>query len=233
MKEKLATGESLEVDFAGKRYVFEKVNPFFLKVSSDGGERLISIEGTVEIRVDTKFYERPYFYKWKTPIQASSKTTLKFILKLPLQKKLVVEAGKRDIVIDSFHAGLKKAWHGPVSAGELCDFVTPEVLFEPEKGDFANLFVRVVNPSTVSREISRFVVDPKRLMLFQAENGFFTNKIYVNIVREGEFSMDYGKGTTRAAKKAKKIVKEQLKSTKNVLTKFSPLNVVRDFGFGD
>jgi hypothetical protein len=233
MKEKLATGESLKVDFAGKRYVFEKVNPFFLKVSTDGEERLISIEGTVEIRMDTEFYEHPYFYKWKIPIQASSKTTLKFILKLPLQKKLVVEAGKRDIVIDSFHAGTKKAWYGPVSAGELCDFVTPEVLFEPEAGEFANMIVRIVNPSNVSREITRFVVNPDRLMLYHAENGYFTNKIYVNIVREGEFSMDYGKGTTKAAKKAKKIIKEKAKSHKKVLTRFSPLNVARDFGFGD
>ncbi len=233
MKEKLATGESLEVDFAGKRYVFEKVNPFFLKVSSAGDERLVSIEGTVEIRVDTEFYEHPYFYSWETPIQASPKTTLKFILKLPLQKKLVVEAGKRDIVIDSFHEGAKKAWYGPVSAGELCDFVTPEVLFEPEAGEFANMMIRVVNPSNVSREISQFVVNPDRLMLLQAENGYFTNKIYVNIVREGEFSMDYGKGTTKAAKKAKKIIKEKVKSHNKVLTRFSPLNVARDFGFGD
>ncbi len=233
MKEKLATGETVEIDFAGKKYVFEKVNPFFLKVSADGDERLISIEGAVEIRIDTEFYEDSYFYKWKTPIQASSKTTLKFILKLPLQKKLVVEAGKRDIVIDSFRKGVKKAWYGPVSAGVLCDFVVPEVLFEAEEGEFANMLVRIVNPSTVSRDISHFVVDPKRLMLFQAENGYFTNKIYVNIVREGEFSMDYGKGTTKDAKKAKKIIKEKVKSHKKVLTRFSPLNVVRDFGLGD
>jgi hypothetical protein len=233
MKEKLATGESLEVDFAGKRYVFEKVNPFFLKVSSGDAERLVSIEGIVEIRVDTVFYEHPYFFKWKNPIQASPKTTLKFILKLPLQKKLVVEAGKRDILIDSFHESTKKAWYGPVSAGELCDFVTPEVLFEPESGEFANMLIRIVNPINVSREITRFVVNPDRLMLYQADNGYFTNKIYVNIVREGEFSMDYGKGTTKSAKKAKKIIKEKVKSHKKVLTRFSPLNVARDFGLGD
>lgn len=233
MKHKLKTGEKLEFEFAGKTYVFERINPFFLKVTSDGVERLISIEGTVEIRVDTEFYERPYFFKWKTPIQASSKTTLKFILKLPLQKKLVVEAGKRDIVIDSFLRSAKKAWYGPVSAGVLCDFVEPEVLFEPEEGEFANMLVRIVNPSNMSREITRFVVSPDRLMLFQAENGYFTNKIYVNIVREEEFSMDYGKGTTKDAKKAKKIIKEKVKSHKKVLTRFSPLNVVRDFGLGD
>ena len=233
MKETLKTGEKVEIDFAGKRHVFEKVNPFFLKVSESGNERLVSIEGTVEIRIDTEFYEHPYFYRWKTPIQASPKTTLKFILKLPLQKKLVVEAGKRDIVIDSFHEGAKKAWYGPVSAGELCDFVTPEVLFEPEAGDFANMFVRVVNPSNVAREISRFVVNPDYLMLYQAENGYFTNKIYVNIVREDEFSLNYGKGTTAAAKKAKKIIKPKVTSHKKVLTRFSPLNVARDIGFGD
>jgi hypothetical protein len=226
MLKKLKTGEKVEVDFAQEKHTFEKVTPFFLKVSTkDERERLVSIEGTVEIRIDKAFYDRPYFFKWSTPIQASPKTTLKFILKLPLQQKLVVEAGKKDIIIKSHHEGEKKAWHGQVYSGELCDSVTPEVYFEPKQGDFANMPVRVVNPSNVSREISRFVVNPKYLMLYEAENGLFTNKIYVNIVREGEFSMNYGKSTMKAAKKSRKIIKEKAASPKRVLTRLSPINL--------
>jgi hypothetical protein len=228
MTKKLKTGEKANIEFAGKAHIFEKVNPYFLKVTSEGESRLISIEGTVEIRIDTLFFNRPYYFKWPTPIQASPKTTLKFILKLPLQKKLVVEAGKRDIEIESYHEDERKAWYGPVHKGVLCDFVEPEVYFKPQKGSYANMPVRVVNPSNETKEIKRFVVRPDYLALYQAENGFFTNKIYVNIVREGEFSLNYGKSTMKAAKKAKKIIKQKAKSPQKVLTRFSPLNLVKE-----
>jgi hypothetical protein len=151
--------------------------------------------------------------------QASPKTTLKFILKLPLQKKLVVEAGKKDIEIESSHKNEKKAWYGPVFEGTLCDFVEPEVVFK-----------RVVNQSNESRLIKKFVIDPKYLMLFEAENGFFTNKVYVNIVGEDKFSISYGKTTTNAAKASKKIIKAKSKTTKKILTSFSPLTMLRKDG---
>jgi hypothetical protein len=230
MKKKLQTGGKTKLEFAGKSHVFEKVNLYFLKVSSEGDEKLISIEGTVEIRVDNLFYDNPYFFLWETPIQASPKTTLKFILKLPLQKKLVVEAGKKDIEIESSHKNEKKAWYGPVFEGTLCDFVEPEVVFKPEKGDFANVPLRVVNQSNESRLIKKFVIDPKYLMLFEAENGFFTNKVYVNIVGEDKFSISYGKTTTNAAKASKKIIKAKSKTTKKILTSFSPLTMLRKDG---
>lgn len=230
MVSKLKSGEKIEIEFAGKTHTFEKVNPFFLKVSSVGQERLVSIEGTVEIRIDNLFYENPYFFKWAVPIQASPKTTLKFFLKLPLQKKLVVEAGKKDIVIASHHEGGKKAWHGQVFEGVLCDYVEPGVIFKPEEGDFANVPIRIVNQGKESRLIKKFMIDPSYLMLYRAENGLFTNKVYVNILGEDRFSTSYGTGTTKAAKKAKKIVKEKARSSKKVLTSFSPLKLAREFG---
>ena len=231
MIKKLPLGGKSEIEFAGKTFVFERVNPYFLKVTSEGEERLISIEDTVEIRIDSGFYEHPYFFKWQSPLNASPKTTLKFILKLPLQKSLVVEAGTRDIVIEKLYKEGRHAWHGPVSAGELCDFVAPVVLFEPLKGDFANMPVRIVNPDSLSKEIKAFVVNPDYLILYKAENGFFTNKVYVNIVGEGEFSMSYGTTTTKAAKKAEVLIQQKTKSPKSILTSFSPLKFAREFGF--
>ncbi|RMF91286.1 MAG: DUF432 domain-containing protein [Methanobacteriota archaeon] len=230
MMKKLKTGERTDIDFAGKNYVFEKVNPYFLKVTSEEGERLVSIEGTVEIRIDLAFYERPYFLKWSTPVQASPKTTLKFMVKLPLQKKLVVEAGKKDIVIAAHHERHKMAWHGQVYEGQLCYFIEPEIYFKPLAGDFANMPVRVVNPHTESRQITKFVVNPDYLMLYEAENGFFTNKVYINIVGEDRFSASYGRETTKSAKKPKRIIKERIRAPKKVLTSFSPLKLAKEFG---
>jgi hypothetical protein len=189
----------------------------------------VSIEGTVEIRVDSLFYDKPYFFKWANPIQASPKTTLKFILKLPLQKKLVVEAGKKDIELESYHEGEKKAWHGQVYEGKLCYFTEPEVYFDPLEGDFANVPIRVLNQSNESRLIKKFVVEPDFLMLFKSEVGYFTNKVYVTIVGEDQFSISYGTTTSKAAKKAKKIIKEKMKSNK-VITRFSPLKLAKEFG---
>jgi hypothetical protein len=229
MIKKIKAGEKVHVEFAEKKHTFEKVNPFFLKVTSADEEKLVSIEKTVEVRVDSLFYENPYFFKWTTPIHASPKTTLKFLLKLPLENKLVIEAGKKDIVVESYHKKGKKVWHGPVNKGILCDFVEPEVYFDPQKGDFANVPLRVINPSNESRLIKRFVIEPDHLMLFEADNGFFTNKVYVNIVGEDQFSVSYGKTTTNAAKKPKKILKAKTRATKKILTSFTPLGL--DIGF--
>ncbi len=227
---RLKNGESSEMTFAGKTYLFERVNPFFLKVTLEGKSRLVSIEKTAEIRIETLFYDNPYFFKWESPLQASPRTTLKFFLRLPLKQDLVVEAGKRDIVIDSFHEAGRKAWHGEVHKGLLCDYVRPDVYFEPVDSAFANMPVRVVNSNSLSTEIKNFVVDPRYLMLFKAENGYFTNKVYVNVLKEGGFSMSYGTVTTNAAKKPKKVVQEQAKSPKRILTRFSPLKLAREFG---
>jgi len=227
---KLTVGQKSTINFEGHKHTFERVNPYFVKVTTGGKSRLVSIEDTVEIREDTEFYKHPYFFKWDEPVQASSKTTLKFYLKLPLRKKLVIEAGKRDIVIETHHEAGRHAWHGPVFAGELCDFVKPEIIFQPEEGPFANVPVRVVNQGNETRTISKFVVASKYLMLFKAENGYFTNKVYVNIVREGEFSMNYGSTTTKEAKKRKKVIDRTAKTSKSILTKFSPLTLAKEFG---
>jgi len=231
MKQRLRTGEKVELDFGGRGYVFEKLSPYFLRaVTSDGVEKLVSIEGEVEIRVDSMFYERPYFFKWSEPVQASPKTRLKFFLKLPLQRKLVVEAGRKDIVIDAECPEERLAWHGPVYEGVLCTFVEPELLFKAEKGDFANMPVRVVNPGAEARFIKRFVVEPDYLILYHAENGFFTNKVYVSITGEDEFAISYGKGTTKSAVKPRKMIEQKARSPKKVLTTFSPIKLAREFG---
>lgn len=230
MKVKLKTGEKQEIEFADKKYLFEKVNPFFLRVTTEDLDKLVSIEKSIEIRIDKIFHDRPYFFRWKTPIQASPKTTLKFLLRLPLQKKLVVEAGKKDIEIDKYFESTKLAWHGQVYEGELCDFIEPEVYFEPRTGDFANLPIRIVNPGNETRLIKKFVLNTERMMLFKAENGLFTNKVYVNILGEDKFSISYGKVTTKAAEKPKKIIAEKTKSARKILTSFSPLNLAREFG---
>lgn len=227
---KLKNGESSEMEFAGKTYLFNRVNPFFLRVTVEGKSRLVSIEKTVDIRVERLFYENPYFFKWDAPLQASPRTTLKFFLRLPLKHDLVVEAGKKDIMIDSLHEESRKAWYGEVHSGILCDYVKPEVYFDPLEGDFANMPVRIVNSNSLSSNIKNFVVDPKYLMLLKAENGYFTNKVYVNILKDGGFSMSYATVTTKVAKKPKKVVQEKAKSPKKILTGFSPLKLAREFG---
>ena len=228
---KMKLGEEFEYDFEGKRYYFKRISPYFLEIKENSSEeKLVSIEKEVEIRIDYDFYELPYFFKWQTPISAAAKSKLKFFLKIPLRKKLVVEAGKKDIEIASSVEREKKAWYGELYEGVLCRYVKPEVFLEPEKGEFANAPIRIVNPSDETKQIEKFLLYPEYLMLFSAEGILFTNKIYVNIIEEDEYSVEYARKTTKKAKKANKILDQRARSPKKVLTKFSPLKIAREFG---
>lgn len=231
---KMKVGEEFEYDFEGKKYYFKRISPYFLEVRENGGEeKLVSIEKGVEIRIDYDFYDLPYFFKWQAPISAAAKSKLKFFLKIPLRKKLVVEAGKRDIEIASSVEREKKAWYGELYEGVLCRYVRPEVFLKPEKGDFANAPIRIVNNNDETKEIEKFLIYPDYLLLFSSEemgNMLFTNKIYVNIIEKDEYSVEYARKTTKKAKKAKKLLDQRARSPKKVLTKFSPLKIAREFG---
>lgn len=100
---RLKNGQSFEFEFVGRKFLFERVNPYFVKVVSDLKEQMVSIiSDEIEIRADFDFYERPYLFKFKDPLSAAPKTVLKFFLKLPLMKKLVLEAGKTDVVVEKY-----------------------------------------------------------------------------------------------------------------------------------
>lgn len=206
------------------------MNPYFVRVVSDLKEQMVSIiSDEIEIRADFDFYERPYLFKFKDPLSAAPKTVLKFFLKLPLMQKLVLEAGKTDVVVEKYAEEKRKIWHGQVYEGVLCSFMEPRILLKPEKGDFANMPVRFLNKHIEPREIKKFLVNPEYLTLYEGENGLFTNKVYIDILEKDEFNINYGRETTKQAGKAKVLIQAK-GAAKGILQRFDPIRTAREFG---
>ncbi len=228
--EKLETDAALKIDFFGKEYTFERLNPFTVRITSGASHSIASFSG--ELFIDTKkdFYEMPYLIKFKDALQLSPKSQLKFFLKLPLITKLMLESGEKSLEIDRHIEYKRKAWHGEVNRGALCTYVEAEFAFDVFKAQDALVPLRIVNKSEVPGEISKIVVEPENLFLFKGDNGFFTNKIYILVISSNEFRVDYSAKTTTKAVNPKPIIDREFSVAQTVLTRFDKFGIARELG---
>ena len=228
--EKLEKG-ALKLDFFGKEYIFERLNPFTVRISTEKSHRIASFSG--ELFVDTKkeFYAKPYLIKFKENLSLSPNSMLKLFLKLPLITKLVLKNDRKSMEIDRHIEYNRLAWHGEVHRGVLCTYVEAEFAFDkPFKTEDALVPLRIVNKSEVPREISKIVIEPEDLLLVKGENGFFTNKVYILVVTSNEFGVEYGTKTSAKVIHPQVIIDRNISVAKTVLIRFDKFGIARELG---
>jgi len=231
MMEKLEKDASLKIDFFGKEYIFERLNPFTVKITSGELQSVVSFSGELFVDTIKDFYEKPYLIKFKDALHLSPKSQLKFFLKLPLITKLVLRSDRKSMEIDRHVEYSRKAWHGEVQRGVLCTYVEAEYAFDkPFETPDALVPLRILNKSDAHREISKIVVDPENLFLFKGDNGFFTSKVYILVISSDEFSVEYGTKTTAKAINPEPIIDRKISVAKTVLTKFEKFGIARELG---
>ncbi len=227
----LKVGQSTSEEIGDKSFEIERVSSYLVKIANEEKQWLSGVAGDVEVTTKYAFNELPYFFRFPNPLAAAPKTLLKIFLKLPLVEKLVLISGGKELTIHSHMENERKIWHGEVYKGVMCVHVEPEILTEPGNGEFANLPVRFSNKTDDVLSIKKFVLEPEYMILYQGENGLYTNKVYVDIVGENEVKMTYGRGTTDKAGKAELLIEQKAKPQKSILTKFTPMMHAKYFGF--
>lgn len=228
--EKLEKDAALKIDFFGKEYFFERLNPFTVKITSGELQSIVSFSG--ELFVDTKkdFYERPYLIKFKDALRLSPKSQLKLFLRLPLATRLVLRRDGKSIEIDRHTEYNRKAWYGEVHRGVLCTYVDADFGFEIFETPDALVPLRLLNKSEAAGEISRIVVEPENLFLVKGDNGFFTNKVYVHVISSNEFSVEYGTKTTARVVNPHPIIDRKISVARTVLMRFEKFGIARELG---
>ncbi|MDP2788565.1 MAG: DUF432 domain-containing protein [bacterium] len=228
--EKLEKG-TLKLDFYGKDYAFERLNPFTVRITSGKSYSIASISGELFVKTIKDFYTKPYLIKFKDALLLSPKSQLKLFLRLPLITKLVLGRGEKTLEIDSHAEFGRTAWHGEVHSGVLCAYVEAEFAFEnPFKTEDALVPLRIVNKSEVPREISKIVIEPENLFLVKGENGFFTNKVYILVITSNEFGVEYGTKTSAKVINPQTIIDRKMSVAKTVLTRFDKFGIARELG---
>lgn len=229
--EKLEKDAALKIDFFGKEYTFERLNPFTVRIASGVSQNFASFSGELFVDMRKDFYERPYLIKFKDALQLSPKSQLKFFLKLPLVTKLILKSGEKSLEIYRHIEYNRKAWHGEVHRGALCTYIEAEFAFDnPFKTQDALVPLRIVNRSDFPREISKIVVEPENLFLFKGDNGLFTNKVYILVLSSNEFSVEYGTKTTNKAVNPQPIIDRKISVARTVLTRFDKFGIARELG---
>ncbi|MBU2560229.1 DUF432 domain-containing protein [archaeon] len=227
--EKLGVEKEIKTEFFGKEYTVKRPNQFTVEVFSDGSKKMISIPGDVSIGMKEDFYETPCFFKLKESLKLSKNSMLKFFLPMPFISRLVALSKEIEMEIDKHKEHNRLAWHGPVYSGVLCAYMEMDVSLEPFETHDALVPVRVINKTGLPQEISRFVLDPTFMMLWKGEQGYFTNKVYVEVIATDEYRVNYGKHTTTQVGKLKKII-EKKAEMKGIITKFAPFGISREWG---
>lgn len=223
--------EVLELDFFGKKYVFERLNPFTVSIRGEKSHSIASLSGELFVDTEKEFYGKPYLIKFKENLSLSPNSMLKLFLKLPLVTKLVLKNDKKSMEIDRHIEFNRLAWHGEVHRGVLCTYVEAEFAFdEPFKTEDALVPLRIVNKSEVPGEISKIVVEPEYLLLVKGENGFFTNKVYILVMTSNEFSVEYSTKTTNKAVNPQVIIDRKISVARTVLTRFDKFGIARELG---
>jgi hypothetical protein len=224
-------GASLKFDFFGKEYVFERLNPFAVSITTGTSRTIASLPGRLSVEMKKDFYKRPYLIKFKDDIQLSPKSQIKLFLKLPLMTKLFLKSGDKSIEIDRYCNYRRKAWHGEVHRGVLCVYADAEFAFDlPFETQEALVPLRILNKSDVSREIKKIVIDPENLSLFKGDNGIFTNKVYIFVLSSDEFNVEYSTKTTTKAVNTFHLIDRKMSVTKTVLTRFDRYGIARELG---
>lgn len=230
MMEKLEKG-ALKLDFFGKEYIFERLNPFTVRISTEKSHSIASFSGELVVDTEKEFYRKPYLIKFKENLSLSPNSMMKLFLKLPLVTKLVLKNDKKSMEIDRHIEYSRLAWHGEVHRGALCTYMEAEFAFDkPFKTEDALVPLRIVNKSEVPREISRIVIEPEELLLVKGENGLFTNKVYILVVTSNEFRVEYGTKTSAKVINPQVIIDRKISVAKTVLTRFDKFGISRELG---
>lgn len=229
--EKLDIDAPIKIEFFGKEYVFDRLNPFTVDIKSGASHTIASLSGGLEVEIKKDFYERPYLIKFKSGIQLSPKSQIKFFLKFPLITKLFLKSSQKSIEIDRHYEFRRKAWHGKVHKGILCQYLEAEFAFDlPFVTQDGLMPLRILNKGETAREITKIVIDPENLSLFKGENGLFTNKVYIYAISSDEFSVEYGTQTTTKAINPYPLIDRKISVTRTVLTKFDKYGIARELG---
>jgi hypothetical protein len=224
-------GAALKFDFCGKDYLFERLNPFTVSITTGTSHTIASLPGKLSVEIKKDFYIRPYLIKFKDGIQLSPKSQLKLFLKLPLITKLFLKSNDKSIEIDRYCGYRRKAWHGEVHRGVLCVYADAEFTFDlPFETQDALVPLRILNKGDVSREIKKIVIDPENLSLFRGDNGLFTNKVYLYVLSSHEFNVEYSTKTTIKAINSFHLIDRKMSVTKTVLTRFDKYGIARELG---
>ncbi len=223
--------DTLEIAFFGKKYIFKRLNPFTVRISTEKSHSIASFSGELFVETEKEFYGKPYLIKFKENLYLSPNSRLKLFLKLPLVTKLVLKNDKKSMEIDRHIEYNRIAWHGDVHRGVLCTYVEAEFAFdEPFKTEDALVPLRIVNKSYVPVDISKIVVEPENLYLFKGDNGIFTNKVYILVISSNEFSVEYSTKTTNKAVNPQVIIDRKISVAKTVLTRFDKFGIARELG---
>ncbi|TRZ90301.1 MAG: hypothetical protein D4R88_03960, partial [Methanosarcinales archaeon] len=97
--EKLEKG-ALKLDFFEKKYLFERLNPFTVRISTEKSHSIASFSGELFVDTEKEFYGKPYLIKFKENLSLSPNSMLKLFMKLPLVTKLVLKSDKKSMEID-------------------------------------------------------------------------------------------------------------------------------------
>ena len=228
--EKLEKG-ALKLDFFGKEYIFERLNPFTVRINSEKSSSIASFSGELFVDMEKEFYGKPYLIKFKENLSLSPNSMLKLFLKLPLVTKLVLKNDKKSMEIDRHIEYNRVTWHGEVHRGVLCTYVEAEFAFDnPSETLDALVPLRIVNKSHVPVDISKIFVEPENLFLFKGDNGNFTNKVYILIISSNDFSVEYSTKTTNKAVNPQPIIDRKISVARTVLTRFDKFGIARELG---
>lgn len=226
---RLEVGQSTTVELGDKTFEIEN-EQYLVRIASEGRQWVDSVEGDVDVVTKYAFPELPYLFRFQEPLTSVSGSLLKLYVKLPLVQKLVIISKSGELTLHALMEDERKIWHGEIYSGVMCVHVEPEIFLKPKKGDFANLPVRFSNKKGSVLSIKKFLLEPKYMILYEGEKGFFINKVYVDIVGENEVQVNYGKATSEKAGKAKVLIGQVEKPPKNILAQFSPIVLSRHFG---
>lgn len=230
MMEKLEKG-ALKLDFFGKEYIFERLNPFTVRICKEKSQSFASFSGDLFVDTEKEFYGKTYLIKFKENLSLPRNSKLKLFLKLPLITKLVLKNDEKSMEIDRHIEYNRLAWHGEVHRGVLCTYVEAEFAFDKSfKTPDALVPLRIVNVSHVPVDISKIVVEPENLFLFKGDNGIFTNKVYILVISSNEFSVEYSTKTTQKAVNPQTIIDRKISVVKTVLTRFEKFGIARELG---
>ena len=223
--------EAIELDFFEKKYIFKRLNPFTVRISSEKSHSIASFTGELFVDTEKEFYGKPYLIKFKENLSLSPNSMLKLFLKLPLVTKLVLKNDKKSMEIDRHIEYNRLAWHGEVHRGALCTYVEAEFTFDnPFETLDALVPLRIVNKSHVPVDISKIFVEPENLFLFKGDNGNFTNKVYILVISSNDFSVEYSTKTTNKAVNPQPIIDRKISVARTVLTRFDKFGIARELG---
>ncbi|HIH45168.1 MAG TPA: DUF432 domain-containing protein [Candidatus Methanoperedenaceae archaeon] len=222
-------GRSLKAGFLGKEYVFDRLNTGMVRIRSGAGVSYAAVKGEFSVDMARDFYDRPYMVRFDLVRLPPGSSTSMF-LRLPLSTRLMLHAGNKAIEIDRHVEFTRNAWYGAVHLGVLCTFVQAEFQYDVFKTEDALVPLRVTNRGDETRELSRIVIDPMNLRLYECDNGMFTDEVYVDVLSSNEFGVEYGIRTSPAAIEPRVLIDRKMSIAQTVLIKFDKLGIAKELG---